>query len=509
MKYEVKKDAVNAKELFYEGTLEQMIETEVNLPEYYCDVVKVLKCTVCPVVASTQISGNRVVIEGNAKFSFMFLGEDNQVYSYESSYPFSKSTEIKDLDEQDSVIAVARTDYVSCRASGKRQIAANATVSISIKVYRVKTLEIVTDCSIKGIQMKKKEISPYSFIKVEQKGFTVSDTCEIQNFSGTVKRIVKSDATAYLTDVKTINGKMMISGEMQVKSLAVTGGDEPDIIAVTSIIPFSQIFEISGVDENSICDVSVKVDHVDAQLQGSETSAAIVYNIKATALICIGEVKNIQAVSDAYSTAKATETKKLQGNLKVIKARTTEPYMFNSQVDVADLEIGKIIDISVVGLKKNLRTDGSKVYVYGSVEIGMLYAYNDGRISYAEKSVSFEYEKDTTLKAGAFECEANCECGGLSYSHASTDRLDIKAELKISLTVFEIESVDVLTDIEEKGDSEFKAKPASLVIYFSDPGETVWDIARKYNTTVEKIAVENNLTDDVIRERRMLLIPCV
>ena len=95
------------------------------------------------------------------------------------------------------------------------------------------------------------------------------------------------------------------------------------------------------------------------------------------------------------------------------------------------------------------------------------------------------------------------------YSHASTDRLDIKAELKISLTVFEIESVDVLTDIEEKGDSEFKAKPASLVIYFSDPGETVWDIARKYNTTVEKIAVENNLTDDVIRERRMLLIPCV
>ena len=69
--------------------------------------------------------------------------------------------------------------------------------------------------------------------------------------------------------------------------------------------------------------------------------------------------------------------------------------------------------------------------------------------------------------------------------------------------------VDVLSDIIETGDSDAKHKPASLVIYFSDPGESIWDIARKYNTTVEKIAVENSLTDDVMRERRMLLIPCV
>lgn len=507
MNYEVKKDAVNTKELFYEGSLEQMIETEVNLPEYYCDVVKVLKCTVNPVIVSTQVSGDRIIIEGSAKFCFMFLGEDNQVYSYESSYPFSKNTEIRDLDEQYSVVVDARTDYVSCRASGKRQITGNATISVSLKVYRVRSMEIVTDCSIKGIQMKKKEICPYSFMKVEQKGFTVNDTCEIQKTGGGIKRIVKSDTNAFITDVKTINGKMMISGEMQVKSLAVTN-DDCDIVAVTCIIPFSQIFELGCVNENSICDVSVKVNSVDAELQGSENTA-IAYNIKATALITIGEVKCIEAVSDAYSTAKATETKQLSGNLKVIKSRGTEPYVFKSEAAVADLEIGRIIDISVVGLKKSVRTDGSKAFVYGSVEIGMLYAYSDGRINYAEKSVSFEYEKDTGLRAGSFECDANAEVSGVSHNHASADKLELKVELSISLTVLEIEMVDVLSDIIETGDSDAKHKPASLVIYFSDPGESIWDIARKYNTTVEKIAVENSLTDDVMRERRMLLIPCV
>ena len=37
--------------------------------------------------------------------------------------------------------------------------------------------------------------------------------------------------------------------------------------------------------------------------------------------------------------------------------------------------------------------------------------------------------------------------------------------------------------------------------------EVVWDIARKYKTTKESIKIENYLSEDVISERKMIVIP--
>ncbi|MEG0978834.1 MAG: LysM peptidoglycan-binding domain-containing protein, partial [Oscillospiraceae bacterium] len=52
-----------------------------------------------------------------------------------------------------------------------------------------------------------------------------------------------------------------------------------------------------------------------------------------------------------------------------------------------------------------------------------------------------------------------------------------------------------------------KKQKAALTIYFSQGGENVWDIARRYNTTVEAIMRENSLADEQVSEKAMLLIP--
>ena len=45
---------------------------------------------------------------------------------------------------------------------------------------------------------------------------------------------------------------------------------------------------------------------------------------------------------------------------------------------------------------------------------------------------------------------------------------------------------------------KFRVKKEALI---------AWDIARKYNTTVEDIMSENELTSDEISEKMMLMIP--
>ena len=44
---------------------------------------------------------------------------------------------------------------------------------------------------------------------------------------------------------------------------------------------------------------------------------------------------------------------------------------------------------------------------------------------------------------------------------------------------------------------------------FADEGEKIWDIAKRYNTSVRSIIDDNGLTGDEIEKRGMVLIPIV
>ena len=48
---------------------------------------------------------------------------------------------------------------------------------------------------------------------------------------------------------------------------------------------------------------------------------------------------------------------------------------------------------------------------------------------------------------------------------------------------------------------------AALTIFFGRRGESVWEIARQYSTSMEAVMEENSLTCERLEENRMLMIP--
>ena len=49
----------------------------------------------------------------------------------------------------------------------------------------------------------------------------------------------------------------------------------------------------------------------------------------------------------------------------------------------------------------------------------------------------------------------------------------------------------------------------SLKAYFAKTGDSVWDIAKKEHTSPWQLQEENELTEDVLKENQVLLIPIV
>ena len=64
----------------------------------------------------------------------------------------------------------------------------------------------------------------------------------------------------------------------------------------------------------------------------------------------------------------------------------------------------------------------------------------------------------------------------------------------------------VVSEISELRESE-KLNNSAITVYFPDCEETLWDIAKRYNTTVESIVLENNLVGETTKDIKMLFIP--
>ena len=60
-------------------------------------------------------------------------------------------------------------------------------------------------------------------------------------------------------------------------------------------------------------------------------------------------------------------------------------------------------------------------------------------------------------------------------------------------------------EVDEKAPREDAASPG-LYLYLADPEETLWDIAKRYNTNIDRITGENPEETEA-QQRRLLLIP--
>ena len=96
----------------------------------------------------------------------------------------------------------------------------------------------------------------------------------------------------------------------------------------------------------------------------------------------------------------------------------------------------------------------------------------------------------------------------MSYSIPNTNSVEIKAEVKACVYASKVCRKHTVTDINLDTETVKKSEGYALKMYFAEEGEELWDIAKRYSTSVEAIIEENELNTEN-DGARMLLIPIV
>lgn len=511
MEYQLKKQICPVCETVSDFTGEQPVDLEISLPDYCPDIERILKCRLCPAVSSKSISGDRLEIEGNALITLYYLDSKKQaVRCCEHNSPFSCSFKLRP-DLVDPVVVIRlRTDYLNCRAVSPRRADIHGAFTVSAVVYAKTEQEVC--CGIEGSDIQQKTHNElYSKLcGSAQQIFSVTETLDIGQGKGLPEGIIRSDLTVRADSSKALTDKLMVNGEAVLRILYVTDVETGSTDTMTFNIPFTQVLDIQGVTADTTNELRLDVMSYDTSLKSEydENSTLVTLDARICATVLASEEAEVTVVDDAYSTDYELELRSDQCRFTRLLSCSENSINIKEDVDLGSNGITRILDVWCESISSISSYENEALKIRGKLICSILALGSDSVPFYAERPLEFSFEPDMPPAGGTVSTRLSIAPIATGFRITGDNTIELKAELRLCTTILDTRSCRVITSAQYSEDKpRIKDTTAALTLYYADEGEALWDIAAAYCTSVEALRSENELTDDIIPQRRMLLIP--
>lgn len=498
--------AIAVTETLYDGFDERPVDCDFVLPDYYPDIAAVLKCSLRPVVQSKQLSGDRMSVDGTAVIHVLYLDEGRKcIRSCEFTKPFTSTFTVKAYTGNPSAMVTAKPDYVNCRATSPRRLDIHGAFSVKLKLQAEGSSEIVTGISGDSVYTRKSVISYSSPVASAEKTFTVSEVLELGQNKPAAEILIRGEAVPVLSDCKLLANKAIIKGELMLGNLYVSDTATGETQKVRHVIPFSQIVDIDGLDEEWLCDIRLDVLSSDVHITTNQNGEGrlLEVNMKLSADVQCYKTGMAEIVTDAYSTRfpLQIDSKRLETeHLKAIRRCTST---VKQTFDLPPEGVAEIVDLWCDATPLSDTCEEGRSHIAGRLTIYMLARDGTGILSFYERPADFEF---------TFEDECNMVSSDMSvinvdYSMAGASQMDIRAELAVARRCYVKESNPAVFSAEADENAAFPAEKAALKIYFASGGESIWEVAKACHTSMDAVMEENALPSDILAKDTMLLVP--
>ena len=183
-----------------------------------------------------------------------------------------------------------------------------------------------------------------------------------------------------------------------------------------------------------------------------------------------------------------------------------DTFIFKDSIDASKLGVDCILDACCEEGEPVATYENGAIVISGTIKAMIILKDTSGGYVTTEKMLDYRYERSSDCVNKKIECTPKVSVSSFECSLKSNEQIDVKAELQINCSVFSETEIDVVSEISEIKESE-KLHSSAITVYFPNCEETLWDIAKRYNTTVESIVLENNLSGDTTKDIKMLFIP--
>lgn len=491
-----------------ENTVEESLEAELSLPEYMPEILRIIKSTADTKINSCHLAGERVTVDGVCDLRMIYTAEDGGIYTFSQSRPFTRHCEKTEFNSCCDATAIAKTAYVNCRATGTKRAEIKAGITIKITVSCECSEKLISFVENKGIEQKKLSIRTASLGCCKTKNFSMSDTVSLDTPGAF---LISGRAVAVCDEIRKISNKVMIKGEAIVDVCYVNAKDKTVAERVKHTMPINQIIEYDGMEESFNGKVCLNVLAVDilpkGEIQGEFTAFDISLGISATATMW--EEKEMSLITDAYSVERLLDLKKTSVDILDNVDSFSDTYIFEGGFSANGEGIVSVVDCC--GESTNIKTkiDNDELIISGSLSVNAIIKDSTGSLLSVGKTFDFEYKHKGCYGDKNIICSPDLTIVSLDCFVKDEKDIGVRAQINLFVWVMSSEAIECVTSLAES-DKPLKRKLNAITVYFPEnDNESLWGIARRYNTTVKAIAEENELEGDTTGNLKIVFIPSI
>ena len=470
------------------------IEQDILVPDTKPDVMKIIRIDSKVYIGSKEVSDGSIKVSGQITYYIIYLAMDGNIRGINMTYPYVKVIEDKNVKKDMKLRMNAMVRNVIYSLPNERKISVKTEVVFKYKLSEIGEIEIlnrINDCE--GLECKMSKDSFFNVLEYKMEMIEANEDVMLPEAMPGVNEILRVSNEIVNTEYKISYNKILVKGDVKTNIVYTSSDDSGEIYSYDVNLPFTGMIEFSNISDNSKFDIQYTLKSVDISLDTSnEPYRMINMSAEVVADVLMYEEKEIEYIEDFYSMEENLNYDKY--GISIVKNKENIEKIISVKDNIGNVpDISRLLDYTVDISNLNTKISGSNVYINGNIKINTMYQIGKDKKT---ESKTYDMLVDETMSMSK-DVEEKYVTVNMDVTKAivrlDNDNIMADVEIMVKVDVDNVESINQINDIkEEKVDfSQFD----SMNIYIVKKGDNLWNIAKKYKTSVAKIANTNDIVD--------------
>lgn len=517
MTLELIRDLVRVEQVIREEMTQAVVEGDVVVPDSKPDVDRILSVNGEVAIIDKEVVEDKVIVEGVVNVKSLYISKEGEqaLYYMEGSFGFTQHVDLPGVENHMETEIKAIIEHTDSSLVNSRKLNVKCVLSLTGRVVEKSQIDIIKDIKgVKDIQVLRDHLEINDTVGKELSRVTVRHDFEIPTDGPAIKEILYTDITLGERGSSVLEGRIALNGILKVTTLYI-GDDEGPINDIRYELPFSHYIDIDGampgMEEKVKCFVEDFYSTVKENEEGQRR--IIEYEVVVNTEGKVEATQPVEILMDAYSPSINLEMAKSYVRHKKILDRISEEIILKEEIDLpAELpQIERICDIKAKPVLTDFGVYGDQAMVEGILAIQVLYFIKDNAeaVHLYEDEIHFQHSVQLPEDDGPMDLDVDLYMEDIQYRTLDAGLFEVRGRLRANMVVGQTFEKEVLIDVEEAEEGEERARP-SIVVYFVQPGDHLWSIAKRFNTTIDDLIKVNHIEEpDNLVSGNSLVIPRV
>jgi len=493
-----------------------LLEGDIIVPDVKPDMALLLQTEPKVIIERVEVSADRINFIGQLSISVLYISKtaEKSVHTMTLAAPVDDFINMDGVSKDHWVTAKAELVSIDYKMLNDRKLNYRAIVNITVHAERSDVHEMVVHIhDVPENQLLKTQLNINRTVENKSDRFTVKDQITIPGNKPNIREVLQCSSAIANKDVRLSAGRVSITGDLLLTTLYRGDNEDRLIEFVENEIPFSSHIDVNDAQEDMFADISLQIldEYVQIRADSDGEDRQMELEITIGVIMKVYSSEALQILEDAYCINKTLDFTKarLKYPRLVCRNRNQAPVKEVVQLASGSPDMLQIFRVKGTPRLDEVNISDDKAVVEGVIDTDILYvAESDDTPLFSFKTV-IPYRQVIEVKGANADMHINVD---ISIDHASFNMLsgwetEVRFQLSFNTQVIEEQEVHVVNHIAfDDMDMSELDKMASMTVYIVQNGDTLWTIAKRYNTAIDELLSVNETEGHKIVPGQKLLI---